>query len=135
MADVCDKFRQNFKQAVIEQMASVFDNCRPTSGFSQSASRFLGYRPQAKWTASRRRPQTANRQRLSFGRMPSVTKITQDDVSIVVPRYDWTLGTVYKPFRPDVEMFNPESPTSSMFWLTKSGSTSASTTTTAHLQP
>ncbi len=37
-------------------------------------------------------------------------RITQDDISLVVPRYDWRMGSVYEPYNNQTDLFNDVNP-------------------------
>lgn len=111
MANVCDKFRQNFKQTFIEQVVSMFGNLsmdkwflsigKPLPWVSESGTED-GFPPSASDTEATEIDFWQN--------IVAHKRITEEDVSIVVPRYDWTLGTVYDPYRNDVDLFNPDDP-------------------------
>jgi len=42
--------------------------------------------------------------------MIAAKRITQDNVSLVIPRYDWKLGSVYEPYNNQLNLFNDVSP-------------------------
>lgn len=116
MANVCDKFRQNFKQTFIEQIVSMFGNLsedkwflsigKPLPWISETGSED-GFPPSATDTEATE---------IDFWQNIIAHKqIMEEDVSIVVPRYDWTLATVYDPYRNDVELFNADDP--SIFYV------------------
>lgn len=116
MANVCDKFRQNFKQTFIEQVAHMFSNLsidkwflsigKPLPWVSESGTED-GFPPAASDTEATEVDFWSN--------IIAHKRITEEDVSIVVPRYDWTLGTVYDPFRNDVDLLNVDDP--SIFYV------------------
>lgn len=111
MANVCDKFRQNFKQTFIEQIASMFGVMSPDKWFLSigkplpwvsNAGESEGIPPAAL--------DTDKTETEFWQNCLAHKKINQDDVSIVVPRYDWNIGTVYYPYRPEIDLFNRENP-------------------------
>jgi len=40
----------------------------------------------------------------------AVKRLTQDNASLVIPRFDWKLGSVYEPYRYDSDLFDPINP-------------------------
>lgn len=42
--------------------------------------------------------------------MLAAKRITQDNISLVIPRYDWRLGSVYEPYNSQIDLFNDLSP-------------------------
>jgi hypothetical protein len=42
--------------------------------------------------------------------MVAAKRITQDNISLVIPRYDWKLGSVYEPYSSEIDLFNDISP-------------------------
>jgi hypothetical protein len=111
MANVCDKFRQNFRQTFIEQVVSMFGNLSTDKWF-------LSIGKPLPWLSSTGEEdnfppasEDTNETETDFWRnIVAHKKINREDVSIIVPRYDWTIGTVYRPYRPDVFMFDPDTP-------------------------
>ena len=111
MANVCDKFRHSFKQTFIDHFAMMF-----TSLYEDKW--FLSIGKPLPWVfvageTDNLPPAAADTEQteIEFWQNAIAHKrITGDDVSIVVPRYDWTIGTVYSPYRTNVEMFNPATP-------------------------
>lgn len=37
-------------------------------------------------------------------------RITQDNISLVIPRYDWKMGSVYEPYNSQLDLFNDANP-------------------------
>jgi hypothetical protein len=111
MANVCDKFRQNFKQTFIDHFAMMFGNLSTDKWF-------LSIGKPLPWLSTSGEidnlpPAAADTDQTESEFWQNVLahkRITEDDVSIVVPRYDWTIGTVYSPYRPTIELFNPDNP-------------------------
>ena len=111
MANVCDKFRQNFKQTFIDHFAMMFDSLSTDKWF-------LSIGKPLPWISSAGEidnlPPAATdteQTEIEFWQNALAHKrITMDDISIVVPRYDWTIGAVYQPYRPTVDLFNRDNP-------------------------
>jgi len=111
MANVCDKFRQNFKQTFIDHFAMMFGNLSTDKWFLSIGKPLpwitnLGENDNLPPAA-----EDTNQVETEFWQNVLAHKrITQNDVSIVVPRYDWTVGSVYRPYRADIDLFNPDNP-------------------------
>jgi hypothetical protein len=111
MANVCDKFRQNFKQTFIDHFAMMFGNLSTDKWF-------LSIGKPLPWVSSAGEtdnlPPAAldtEQTEIEFWQNALAHKrITIDDISIVVPRYDWTIGAVYQPYRSTVDLFNRDNP-------------------------
>ena len=111
MANVCDKFRHSFKQTFIDHFAMMFSTLSTDKWFL-SIGKPLPWVSTAGETDNLP-PAAADTEQteIEFWQNAIAHKrITGDDVSIVVPRYDWTIGTVYSPYRTNVELFNPATP-------------------------
>ena len=111
MANVCDKFRHSFKQTFIDHFAMMFSTLSTDKWFL-SIGKPLPWVSAAGETDNLP-PAAADTEQteIEFWQNTIAHKrITEEDISIVVPRYDWTIGTVYSPYRTNVEMFNPVTP-------------------------
>jgi Bacteriophage T4, Gp8 len=111
MANVCDKFRQNFKQTFIDRFAMMFDNLSTDKWFLSIGKPLPWISNAGEIDNLPPAVQDTEQAEIEFWQNAIAHKrITQDDISIVIPRYDWTIGAVYSPFRPDVELFNTVNP-------------------------
>lgn len=111
MANVCDKFRQNFKQTFIEEVVSMFNNLSTDKWFLSIGKPLPWLTAAGEEDALPPASEDTNESEINFWQNAIAhKKINREDVSIVIPRYDWTIGTVYQPYRPNVDLFNLDSP-------------------------
>jgi len=111
MANVCDKFRQNFKQTFVEEVVSMFSNLSTDKWFLSIGKPLPWLSSQGEQDGLPPASEDINDTEIAFWRnIIAHKKIDREDVSIVVPRHDWTIGTVYQPYRSNVDLFNTENP-------------------------
>ena len=111
MANVCDKFRQNFKQTFIEEVVSMFGNLSEDKWFLSIGKPLPWLSAQGEEDGFPPASEDNTVTEIEFWKnIIAHKKINREDVSIVVPRYDWSLGSVYQPYRPNIDLFNAETP-------------------------
>ena len=111
MANVCDKFRQNFKQTFIEEVVSMFNNLSTDKWFLSIGKPLPWLSAQGEEDGFPPASENNDVTETEFWQnIIAHKKINRDDVSIVIPRYDWNIGIVYQPYRPNVDLFNTETP-------------------------
>lgn len=114
---VCDSFKQDLRQELIQEFYHDFD---VLSGDAW----FVGIGRPLEWVSATGSNQDATPPRntdsvksdTEFWRNAfGFKKITREDVSIVVPRYDWQPNQVYTSYRDDIDLFNDTNP--SIFYV------------------
>lgn len=108
----CDPFKQNLKRHIATDLISDFS--------AVSGDRwFVGIGRVSEWSSPTGSSQDivppssvdSDQDDTQYWRnLLAAKRITRDDVSLVVPRYDWSSGEVYTPYRNDIDLFNDISP-------------------------
>jgi hypothetical protein len=104
----CDPTRQKLKTRIVQSLSDLFSpgtGNYPFIGFSRTTPwqvDQVGEVPNA--TDSVKEATDFWREAIAFKR------IRPNNVSFVVPRYDWSAGTVYPPYRDDVDLFDDNTP-------------------------
>ena len=102
----CDPFRQNHKRIAADALLDIYGDIDNNNLFL-SIGRVVG------WEDENEPPQSIDsvREDTNFWRNVFAHKrIDREDVSIVVRRYDWKPGTVYTPYRDNVDLFDDVEP-------------------------
>jgi hypothetical protein len=109
---VCDQFKQDLRQELIQDYYHNFDVLSGNNWF-------VGIAKPIEWVSSTGENQDASppknidtvKNDTDFWRNAlAFKKITKDDVSIVIPRYDWQSNQIYTPYRDNVDLFDDTNP-------------------------
>jgi len=106
MATVCDKFRQNFKRTFIEEVVSMFNDLSSDKWFISIGKPLPWISETGEEDSFPPASVDDNVTEIDFWQnLMAHKRVVRDDISIVIPRYDWVLGQVYQPYRADIELF------------------------------
>lgn len=109
---ICDPFKQDFKKYLIEDF---YQNFNVLSGDTI----FLGIGRSTEWISATGSNLDSTPPRsidsiktdTDFWRYAmAFKKIQKQDVSLVVPRYDWTPNKIYYPYRDDIDLYDDNEP-------------------------
>jgi hypothetical protein len=109
---VCDQFKQDFKRYLIQDLYQNFD-------VLSGDTLFLGIGKPTEWTSitganrDTTPPQSIDsiKNDTDFWRYAmAFKKIQKNDVSLVVPRYDWEPNVIYNSYRDDIDLYDDKEP-------------------------
>jgi len=106
MAGSCDPFRQNHKRIAADALLGIYGDVDDSNLFL-SIGRIVG------WGDDNAPPPSVDsvKDDTDFWKSAFAHKrIDRSDVSIVVRRFDWTPGTVYTPYRDNIDLFDDLDP-------------------------
>lgn len=111
----CSPIRQNYRRHMSEILMTDMGLFSKNNYFL-TLGKFAPWQTEASTTGSDpiTIPETLDTDstETSFWRdMVAAKRITQDNISLVIPRYDWKLGAIYEPYNSQVDLFNDISPT------------------------
>lgn len=108
MAISCDPLRQNLKRYVVDTFFDKFGNLSDDTWFL-SIGRPLPWPGGATSTEDGDVPQATDTEITETDFWQNVIahkQITRDDVSLVIPKYDWISGKVYTPYRNNIDLYS-----------------------------
>lgn len=109
MSRSCDPFRQNHKRYIIEKILDEYGDLS-NENFFLSIGKIT---PWATDNDERIASIDSVRDNVDFWRgLIAAKRINRTDVSLVVKRIDWTPGTVYRPYRDNLDLFDDVRPAS-----------------------
>lgn len=97
----CDSIRQSFKTKLIKQFLEALSE-------GNLGSLFVAIGKTTPWNNESSPPDssdTLNDETEFWKQCIALKKVKTEDLSLVIPRYNWTSGTVYDSYRDDVELF------------------------------
>jgi hypothetical protein len=104
----CDPLRQNLKRYVVDTFFDKFNNLSEDTWFL-SIGRPTPWPGGATSTEDGEVPvgdDTEQNETEFWQNVISHKKITKDNVSLVVPKYDWISGKVYTPYRNNIDLYS-----------------------------
>lgn len=118
MASSCSPIRQNFKRHLAQ---TVFNNIQAISpdNYFLTIGKVTPWPTEVSATGASGTnyarpvpiPYDTDRVETEFWQnVVAVKRITKNDISLVVPRFDWKLGSVYQPYRDNIYLFDPDYP-------------------------
>jgi hypothetical protein len=108
MAISCDPLRQNLKRYVVDTFFDKFNNLSDDTWFL-SIGRPLPWSGGATASEDGNVPEAVDSETTEtdfWQNLIAHKQITRDNISLVVPRYDWIAGKIYTPYRNDIDLYS-----------------------------
>lgn len=107
----CDPFRQNNKRVIAELLQDDYSDLSENNLFLSIGKITPWRNPDSSGSDVRITSLDSTKDDTDFWRgLIAAKKINQSDVSLVVPRVDWTSGVIYRPYRDSQDMYDDVDP-------------------------